>query len=288
MGKFPHGYHVVHNPYKRTLTESEVMKFIEEEKPDGIIAGVEPLTREVLKNASTVKVISRCGVGLDSIDLEAAEEFGIKVFNTPDEVIQSVSEMAISLALSLLRHIPNLDSAMKKSKWSKIRGNLLSGKTIGIVGCGRIGSTTANLFSAFGCRVLCFDPYLTNHAKYELVDLPTLLEYADIVSLHLPSTPKTMGFVDTGFLSKMKKSALLINTARGSLVNEEDLYFALKNSSIAGAGIDVFQNEPYFGKFADPAIADKVVLTPHVSSNTLEGRMQMEMRAVDNLSRGLE
>lgn len=287
IGKFPDEFKVVHNPHRRTLTESEVIRFIEREKPVGIIAGVEPLTKNVLKKSSTVKVISRCGIGLDSVDLEAANELGIKVFNTINEVIQSVSEMTLALALSLLRHIHVLDAQMKNNNWLKIQGNLLTGKTIGLVGCGRIGTKTAMLFKAFGCRIIGYDPYLTDHPECELVELSYLLEYSDIVSLHLPATPSTTGFVDESFLSRMKKSALLINTARGTLINEEQLYIALKEGVIYGAGIDVFSKEPYSGKLMDSDIANKIILTPHVSSNTLEGRMQMEMKAVENLIIGL-
>lgn len=287
MGKFPNEFEVVNNPHKKTLTESEVILFIENEKPDGIIAGVEPLTKNVLGKSPTIKVISRCGVGLDSVDLEAANELGIKVFNTPNEVIQSVSEMTVALALSLLRHIPVLDSQMKKNKWSKIQGRLLSGKTVGLVGCGKIGTKTAVIFKALGCKVLGYDPYLNEHPECELVKLPTLLESSDIVSLHLPAISSTVGFVDESFLKQMKKTALFLNTARGPLVNEEQLYIALKNDVISGAGIDVYSEEPYLGKLMNPDIANKIILTPHVSSNTLEGRMQMEMKAVENLIDGL-
>jgi len=287
MGKFPEEFEVIHNPLRKTLTESEVIAFIEKEKPDGIIAGVEPLTKNVLEKSVTIKVISRCGVGLDSIDLVAANELGIKVLNTANEVIQSVSEMTVALALSLLRHIHVLDSQMKNNKWSKIQGRLLAGKTVGLVGCGRIGTQTAMLFKAFGCQIIGYDPYMTDHPECELVELSTLLESSDIVSLHLPAIPSTTGFVNESFLKQMKKTAFLLNTARGVLVNEEQLYNALKHNVIFGAGIDVFSEEPYSGKLMDSDIANKIILTPHVSSNTLEGRIQMEMKAVENLIMGL-
>jgi len=287
MGKFPDKFEVVNNLHKKTLTESEVIAFIEREKPDGIIAGVEPLTKKVLEKFPGLKVISRCGVGLDSVDLEAAKKFGIKVYNTANEVIQSVSEMTLALSFSLLQHIHILDSQMKNSNWKKNQGRLLNGKTIGIVGCGRIGTKTAMLFKAFGCQIMAYDPYLTEHSECELVELSALLESSDIVSLHLSATPETTGFVDESFFKRMKKSAFLINTARGSLVNEEQLYNALKDGEILGAGIDVFSEEPYSGILLNSDITDKIILTPHVSSNTLEGRIQMEMKAVENMIIGL-
>jgi len=287
FGDFPDDFKVVYNPLKKTLTESEVITFIEREKPEGIIAGVEPLTRKVLEKSPTIKVISRCGVGLDSVDLDAAKELGINVFNTPDEVIQSVSEMAVALALNLLRHIHVLDTQMKEHKWIKMQGNLLTGKTVGLIGCGRIGSKTAMLFKAFGCRILGYDPKLKDHSDCEFVELSTLLEHSDIVSLHLPAIPSTTGFVNKSFLGKMRKTAILLNTARGALVNETHLFDALINGEIHGAGIDVFSNEPYSGKLMSSDIADKIILTPHISSNTLEGRMQMEMKAVENIIIGL-
>lgn len=281
--KFPDNFEIVYNPYKRTMTESEINTFIQKEKPDGIIAGVEPLTRNVLKNSSNLKVISRCGSGLDSVDLEAAKELCIEVFNTHEEVIQSVSEMTISLALNLLRHINIMDSRMKKNEWKKMQGRLLSGKTVGIIGYGRIGKKTAMLFKAFGCKIICYDPLLLESAECEQVDLSTLLANSDIISLHLPVNSDTLGLVDELFLKQMKNSSVLINTARGDLVNEEHLYKALSNGIIKGAAIDVFSEEPYSGILIDPLIADKIILTPHVSSNTLEGREKMEEKAAGNL-----
>jgi len=280
---FPEELDIIHNPYKRTLTESEVSAFIQKEKPDGIIAGVEPLTRTVLKKSPNLKVISRCGSGLDSIDLETAKELGIEVFNTHQEVIQSVSEMTIALSLNLLRHIHVMDSNMKKNKWKKMQGSLISGKTVGIVGCGRIGTKTAMLFKAFDCEIICYDPLLMGNSECQLVDLSTLLTYSDIISLHLPASSASLGFVDESFLNRMKKSSVLINTARGDHVNDEHLYKALVTDIIRGAAIDVFSEEPYSGILSDPLIADKIILTPHISSNTIEGRAEMEKKAVENL-----
>ncbi len=279
---------VINNPHGRRLSEDEVLEFLLKEQPVGMIAGVEPLTRNLLEQVPFLKVISRCGVGLDSVDLVAAKEQGIKVYNTPLAPVASVSEMTLSLTLSFLKRIPQVDSYMKRGQWNKMKGNLLEGKTVGIFGCGRIGTQTAMLFKAFGCTLLGFDPYIKNHSICKMVDMNKVVTESDILSLHLPITDETRGIINAEVFEKMKPSAILINTARGDLVDEEALLTALKEGQIAGAAFDVFSEEPYSGSLTDISIADQIVLTPHLASSAVEGRARMESESFENLLEGLK
>ncbi len=274
-------FDVLYNPYGRKLSEAEVLGLLCDFHPEGMIAGVEPLTDKVLTSAKELKVISRCGVGLDSVDLESAAKLGIKVFITPDAPVPSVAEMALALMFALLRNIPSSDMQMRNGNWIKKNGSLLHGKTVGIIGCGRIGSYLATLLEVFGCTIIGYDPEIEAHPVCRMVPIDELYTSADIISLHLPLTSGTRNIVDIHAFRKMKKSALLINTARGGIINEDDLYIALKDGLIAGAALDVFSQEPYHGKLME--LGEKIVLSPHQASSALESRIRMEEEAVKNL-----
>jgi D-3-phosphoglycerate dehydrogenase len=277
------GLEVSLNPHKRKLTEVEVEELLRD--IDGLIAGVEPLTEKVMKSASRLKVISRCGVGMDSVDLEAAEKLGIKVFNTPDAVTPAVAELTIGLMLSCLRHIPQSHDIIKNGHWSKQMGYLLKGKRVGIIGFGRIGAEVGRLVSAFGADVLYHDPAdVSCPAGAECVDKDTLIQSADIISLHASCGKRQCPLIGSDEIKKMKNSAMLINTSRGELVDEQALYYALSKGEVLAAGIDVFQNEPYTGPLRE---LDNVVLTCHIGSYAKEARARMELEAAENLLRGL-
>jgi D-3-phosphoglycerate dehydrogenase len=282
---FPAGLKVIKNPFKRKLTEAEVATLIEEHQPVGMIAGVEPLTRAVLKKAKNLKVISRCGIGLDSVDLEAARELGIVVTNTPDAPTIPVAELTLGMILNLMRHLHIIDAGIRRGKWERPMGRLLHGKTVGIVGCGRIGSYVAKLVSAFGCRVLGCDPYLQTHQYCKLVSLDTLLAQSDIVSLHIPYSADNHHLISTTQLALMKPGAILINAARGGLVDEQALYEAVKSGHLGGAAIDCFEKEPYTGPLKE---LPNVLLTAHIGSYAKEARTLMEQQAVENLVRELQ
>lgn len=277
----PHGYTLVHNPYGRRLTEPEVAALIEEHRPAGLIAGVEPLTRRVLEAASGLRVVSRCGVGVDSINLEAARELGITVCTTPEAPVPSVAELSVALMLAALRRVPQTDAAIRAGGWPKPAGNLLGGRTVGIVGCGRIGSAVASLVAAFGCRVLGYDPVIEKHDMCEMVRLDTLLEASDIVTLHAPALETTRRMVNASALSRMKRGAILVNTSRGALVDEAALVQALREDRIAVAALDVFDEEPYAGPLRE--MPEKTILTSHIASGAREARARMEAEAVANL-----
>jgi D-3-phosphoglycerate dehydrogenase len=277
---FPPELTVIHNPYKRKLTEEEAKDLIQKYQPIGMIAGVEPLTRDVMMQAKNLKIISRCGVGVDSVDLAAAQELGIKVTITPDAPVIPVAEHTLALILSLIKKITLLDAKIRKSEWKGPKIGLVSGKTAGVIGCGRIGTYVSKLLQSFGCIVIGYDPYIQEHDICRMVGLEELLSQSDIITLHLPFNGDTKNMIGFKQLRQMKSTALLVNVARGGLIDEEALYEVLSNNEIAGAAVDCFVEEPYQGPLLQ---LDNTVLTPHMGSSAVEARMMMEQQAVWNL-----
>ena len=273
------------NPYARKLTEAEVCELIEEHQPVGMIAGVEPLTRRVLEKAKNLKVISRVGIGMDSVDLQVAKDLGIIVTNTPDAPTIPVAELTLGMILSLLRRIHISDSSIRRGDWVRPMGNLLHGKTVGLIGCGRIGSYLAGLLSSFGCKILGCDSCVNKSDNFFPVSLESVLSDTDIISLHIPYNQENHHFINAKRIQSMKKGALLINTARGGLIDEDALYNALSSGYLDGAAIDCFEQEPYTGKLKD---LDNVLFTAHIGSYAQEGRIMMERQAVENLLRELK
>jgi len=278
------GLNVVVNPYGRTLTENEISALVKEYDPIAVIAGVEPITRAVLSQSSRLKIISRCGVGMSNIDLDSAREFGVAVYNTPDALTESVAELAIALILNLLRRVSEADRNMRNGTWKKLMGKLLFGKTVGIVGCGRIGTKLAEYVESFGCIVIGYDPLLKSHDRIKLVPREELLNRSDIITLHLPVSGETKNMVDVDFLTAMKNESYIVNTARGELIDEVALHAALTSGKLAGAALDTFKNEPYSGPLS---ALDNVVLTSHMGSYAREAREIMEFQSVKNLLNGL-
>lgn len=281
---FPSDFHVTKNNYCRKLSEEETDDLIQRHKPVGVIAGIEPLTRKIMTKAPFLKIISRCGVGLDSVDLKAASELGIKVVNTPDAPTSAVAELTIGLMLAILRGICLMDGKIRSGEWPRPIGSLLAGKMVGIIGCGRIGAYVARLVHSFGCNVMGYDPYIKNSPFCALCDLDDLLREADIVTLHIPCTRENHHIISRERIFAMKKGAVLINAARGGLIDEEALYDALVKEHISGAALDCFEREPYSGPLAK---LENVVLTSHVGSNAKEARKVMEQQALNNLIKAL-
>jgi len=279
------GYEPMLNPYRRKLTEDEVLKLILEIKPLGMIAGLEPITARVIEQAEGLKAISRLGIGIDNVDLIAAEKMGIAVLNTPDAPTQAAAELTIGLAMTCLRRIVEVNVVIRAGNWERPKGKLLGKQTLGIIGCGRIGSAVAKLAAPFGTKILGHDPYLDSHPTIDLKSILELLAEADIVSLHIPYKESTHHLVDKQFLSNMKKDALLICVSRGGIVDEDALQAALTSNHLSGAALDVFAHEPYKGPLAQ---LDNVVLTPHIGSHTMETRLEMEMQAARNLLSALD
>lgn len=249
-----------------------------------IVAGVEPYDEEVLSSLVNLKCISRCGVGVDAINLEVAKEKRITVLNTPDVPTVAVAELAVSLYFSLSRNLRVQANSMGNKKWERLESHLVSGKTIGIIGFGRIGKKIAEFLQPFGVRILVCDPFLTKesvgNSGATLVDKETLLREADIVSVHASksSTPVIAG----DDYDKMKKGAILVNLSRGGMIDEDGLLKAIQSKHLAGAGLDVFAKEPYNGPLCD---LENLILTPHNATMPVETRVAMEVECVENAIR---
>ncbi|MHB8104019.1 MAG: phosphoglycerate dehydrogenase [Dehalococcoidales bacterium] len=270
------------NPYKRQLTKDECLSLYKD--IDGLIAGTEALTADVLKAAKNLKVISRCGTGMDNVDLEAAKQLGIKVLNTPDAPTMAVAELTLGLMLSLLRHLPRMDRDIRAGKWQKRMGNLLQGKKVGIIGFGRIGQKVGELVQVLGATVVYYDPAV-NKTGYKKMSLDELLSQSDIVTLHLSGGSKGAPLLGDKELRRMKRGSWLINCARGGLVDETALNEVLQEGWLAGASLDVFTQEPYTGPLSK---LDNVILTPHIGSYAIESRIEMEVESAKNLIKGLK
>jgi D-3-phosphoglycerate dehydrogenase len=271
------GYEVIDNPFRRKLTKEELIDLLREDVV-GLIAGLETLDREVLAN-SRIRAISRVGAGISNVDLEAARDLGIRVFSTPDAPTNSVAELTIGAMLSLLRMIPQMDKALHEGQWQKRVGLQLQGKTVAIIGYGRIGRRVAELLAPFGVEILVVDPYVEENAceGCRKASLREALSEADIVTLHTSGHDCIIGEKE---FSGMKKGAYLLNVSRGEVISEDALKKAIENGTVAGAWVDTFENEPYKGPLCG---FPNVILTPHVGSYTAECRLRMENEAVDNL-----
>lgn len=279
------GFEIIQNPFGRRLTEGEVGNLL---TPGvvGMIAGVEPLTRKVLTDAKDLRVISRCGVGLDNVDMKAAAEKNIVVMNTPGAPAVAVAELTVSLMLNLLRHVCEADRLIRAGLWKQFMGGLLQGKVVGLVGFGRIGRKVAELVRAFGASVLTYDQYeMPDFPGVEFCTLDILLSRSDIVSLHLPYSEETRHLFDAGTINAMKKGALLVNAARGGLIDETALISALESGHLAGAGLDCYETEPYRGPLSK---MEQVVMTAHMGSYAKETRKSMEEEAAYNLMQELK
>ncbi len=274
------GMNIVGNSFKRKLTEDEIIELLGQDTV-GMIAGIEPLTERVFMSAKGLKAISRCGAGLDNVDLTAAKRQDITVFNTPEAPAQAVAELTMSLILAALRRICQVDQLLRADRWSRMQGQLLAAQLVGIIGLGHIGRRVAKLCQAFDARVVAHDPYIdpTSHGV-ELVPLKKLLAEADVISLHLPYGANTHHLLDAKAFARMKPGSIIINAARGGLIDEIALDEALISGHLGMAALDVFEQEPYRG----PLIKnDKIILTSHIGSLARESRMCMEIEAAENL-----
>lgn len=273
---------VTMNPHARRLDEEEIIQVLVQGRYDGLLAGLEPLTKKVFSKAKGLKVISRVGVGLDNVDQKAARELGIKVFNTPGVLTDAVAELTLGLILSALRKICLMDRKMHAGVWEKKSGSLLKGKTLGIIGFGHIGQRVACLARVFEANIIYFDIVKIKSLGSTQCSLNELLKRSDIISIHSGGKECLIGPRE---IELLKKGAILINTARGNLVDEKALDMAVASGKIACAALDVFCEEPYQGKMTKN---ENIILTPHIGSYAKEARLMMEKMAVDNLIKGLK
>ncbi|WP_378955200.1 phosphoglycerate dehydrogenase [Pelosinus sp. sgz500959] len=278
------GYSITWNPVGRPLKEQELLELIP--GMDALITGTDEVSEKVIAaGLPSLKVIAKYGVGYDNIDVAAAKRHGVQVTFTPGVLTKAVAELAMGLLMSAARNIAAMDRLVRQGKWERITGTELSGKTIGIVGTGNIGREVAKRAAAFEMNVIAYDVWPNSDfaAQYGVsyVPLSELFEKADFISLHTPSTPETVGMVNIESLQNMKNTAVLINTARGDLIVEEDLIKALQEGIIAGAGMDTFAVEPLqderFSKM------NNVVLSPHAGSNTRETVARMSVMAATDV-----
>ncbi len=246
------------------------------------------LTAEIIAAATRLKVIARAGTGLDNVDIDAANKRGIVVMNVPGGNTVSAAEHTISMMLALSRNIPQATASMKAGRWEKKKflGREVAGKTLGIIGVGRIGSIVADRARGLKMKVLAYDPYITQETAeklgVELVDLDSLLARSDYISVHVPLTKETKGFINRELFAKMKDGVMFINCARGGIVNEEDLYQALVSGKVAGAALDVFEVEPppkdhpLFG-------LENFICTPHLGASTREAQKNVATAAASQI-----
>jgi len=239
------------------------------------------VTAEIIAAAPKLKVIARAGVGLDNIDIKAADAAGVVVVAGLGANAVSVGELTLGLALALLRNVPGHDVATRDGGWVRTPGRELSGLTWGLLGCGATGLATAKLLQGFGCSIIGYDPYAKNLSNIELTSFDDVLKRSDVVSIHMPSTAETNGSINSTSLALMKSDAILVNVGRGEVINEADLIAALKAKTIAGAALDVrAQEPPVKGEMEE---IPNLILTPHVAGITKESQLRINQILTSNI-----
>ncbi len=280
--------------------EFEVKTGLNEDELAAAVAGVDALvirsgakvTRKVIEAADKLRAIGRAGVGVDNVDLDAATEKGIVVMNTPDGNTIAAAEHTVGLILALARNIAPADKSLKEGRWDRALyvGAELQDKLLGVVGLGRIGSHVARVAQALKMKIIAFDPYYpverAAENEFELVELDTLFERADVVTLHVPATDETRGMINADRLARMKQSAMLVNCARGALVDEAALLAALQDGKISGAALDVYAKEP--PECRELVEHERVVSTPHLGASTREAQINVGVQIAHQIVAALK
>ena len=274
---------LVFNPIGKPLSEDELIPLLE--GCEGCIAGLDNYSAKVIESAKSLKVISRYGVGVDRVDLAAARANNIVVCNTPGVNAQAVADLTFALLLSVVRQVPALDRKTREGQWPRSVGTEIYGKTIGIVGLGAVGKAVARRAAGFSMRVLACDPTIDREfvESNGLVqtDFDTVIREADILSLHLPLTDETWRLISGDVMKAMKKGSVIINTARGGLVDEAAAYELLVSGHLGGMGLDVYEKEP--PQNSPLFDLDNVAFTPHSGAHTTEATEGMAEMSVQNL-----
>lgn len=269
------------NPSGKRITPGELLS--EGASATVLIAGVEPYDAGMFDGLGKLRCISRCGAGVDAIDLAEARRRGITVLNTPDAPTQAVAELAVAMMLGISRRFVAHRDHFRRHEWTRLETHMLRGRTVGVVGLGRIGREVVRLVTAFGAHVLGSDPVADDSwaagAGVELTDLDDLVRRSDIVTLHAARGSGNPVILGPDEIRSMREGAVVINLARGGMVDERALADALRSGRLAGAGLDVFGEEPYSGELCD---LDNVILTPHSATLAVECRVAMEREAVQN------
>ena len=281
------GVEYVINPYNKKLTEEQLCEIVSDY--DVIIAGTEPITDKVMARGKNIKLISRVGIGLDSVDLISAKDRGIKVSYTPDAPAPAVVELTLGMMLTLIRSVHVSNAQMHQGEWQRFFGRRLAEVTVGIIGVGRIGAGL--IHSTKGIKIpkilandIAPNAELDSVANLEWVNKETIYKHADIICLHLPLTNQTKDMITREQLLSMKSDAIIINTSRGGIINENDLYDVMNSGHLSGAAIDVFETEPYNGKLAE---IERCLLTAHMGSMSVDCRTRMEIEATEEAIRFL-
>lgn len=270
------GIKVAKNPYGRRMTKEEIIEFLQD--ADGLLAGLEPLDEEVFVHAPNLKAIARIGIGMDNVDQNAVRKYGIKLSNTPEGPTNAVAEMTLAALLGILHNIIPANQDVHSGIWKKRLGQSVSSVKILIIGYGHIGRAVSELFQNMGSQVLIYDKY---NPDVSTVSLEKGLKEADVVSLHASGKEEILGRKE---FSQMQEGVILLNSARGALINEEALYDALQSGKVASFWGDALWEEPYRGRLCG---CENAILTPHICTYTSACRESMEMQAVENLLRDL-
>ena len=276
---------------KFNLTEGQLVDIIS--NYDGVVVrSSTKITKKIIEKSKRLKVIARAGVGVDNVDVKTATSKGVIVMNSPQSTSRTTAEHAISLIFSLARKIPFAHLSTINKKWEKelFKGIELKSKTVGLIGCGNIGSEVAKIARSLQMNVMVYDPYLSleriESLDAEKSSLDEVLKFSDFVSLHLPIMNSTKNIIDSKKIKLMKKTSYLINAARGGLINEDDLYIALSKKNIAGAALDVFENEPLINSRLHSL--DNIILTPHLGASTAEAQDAASIQISNQISEFLK
>ena len=251
-----------------------------------VIRSATKLTKEVLDKAEQLKIIARCGVGIDNVDLDFAKSKNIFVTNAPSANLISVVELTVALIISASRKLSLADSHLKKGEWnrSEFLGNELYGKTLGIVGFGKAGRLVAERMKSFGMSIVFYDPYVTDwNGSEESVELDDLLRTADVVSIHVIKTKDTENLISKDMLDLLKPSSIIVNTSRGGVLDEDYLFELLESEKIFGAGLDVYSNEP--PENVDRYNGLNLVTTPHIGASTNEAQLKAGLETIENIKK---
>ena len=273
---------------KQRLSEAELLPLVADAVAL-VVRSETKITRKVIDAAPKLRVVGRAGVGVDNVDVEAATQRGIVVMNTPSGNTISTAELTFSMLMALARKIPQAHASMKAGEWNRkaFQGTELNNKTIGILGMGRIGGEVAKRAIAFGMKVLAYDPYLAlSRAKalqVELVELDQIYAQSDFITVHMPMSDETKGMVNAAAFAKMKKGVRVLNCARGGIINETDLYEALKSGQVAGAALDVYETEPLPAQFPLRDLP-QVVMTPHLGASTEEAQENVGIEVAEAIT----
>jgi D-3-phosphoglycerate dehydrogenase len=281
------GYEVVLHRSMTPPTPEDLREYLQ--GAIGMVAGMEPVPAAVIESADRLRVISRFGVGYDNIDVAAATRRGILVTYIPDAMGDAVADLTLGLLLALARRIPELDAAMKQGEWRRVMGADVTRKSLGIIGTGRIGMAVARRAAGFRMRLLGYDPHanplFVEELGGEYVSLEELLGQSDFLTLHLPLIPETRGLIGAPQLARVRRTAFLINGARGALVDEDAVYAALTEGRLAGFATDVYPKEP---PAPHPLYAlPNVIALPHIASYTPVTAARMSQAALENLLTGM-